>query len=51
MTETFVAMIALLVAILVSVGAAIGIVAGQAAWRVCRRDWAGQATDNTQNRA
>ena len=51
MTETFIAMIALLVAILVSVAAAIGIVAGQAAWRVCRRDWSTKATDNIHTRA
>jgi len=45
-TETFVAMIALLVAILASVG----VVAAHAALRVCRRDWAAQAIDNTRNR-
>jgi type II secretory pathway component PulK len=52
MTETaFVAIAALMVALLVVAVMAVGIVAAHAAWRVCRRDWAAQATGSTRNRA
>jgi hypothetical protein len=52
MTDTlFVALIAMMVAILAATGVAVMIVAAQAGWRVCKRDWSAQAIDNTRNSA
>jgi hypothetical protein len=46
MTETFVAIVAMMIAMLACVGIAIGVAAAFAAWRVCRRDWGPQAIES-----
>jgi hypothetical protein len=51
MTETFVAIAAMMIALLVALGTAVVIAAAFAGWRVCKRDWiAPQAVDNTRTR-